>query len=103
MNEVLLGPMGRRILQGYGWLLLVFVIAPAVILIPISFSGGSDFTFPPQALSLEWYDRLVDDPRWRDAALLSLKVAAFASVLAAVRGPRPPLPSAAWRRTTPAM
>jgi ABC-type Fe3+/spermidine/putrescine transport system ATPase subunit/ABC-type spermidine/putrescine transport system permease subunit II len=86
MNEVLLGPLGRRLLQGYGWLLLVFVIAPAVILIPISFSGGSVFAFPPQVLSLEWYDRLVDDPRWRDAALLSLKVAGFASVLAVILG-----------------
>jgi ABC-type Fe3+/spermidine/putrescine transport system ATPase subunit/ABC-type spermidine/putrescine transport system permease subunit II len=86
MNEVLLGPLGRRILQGYGWLLLIFVIAPAVILIPISFSGGSDFTFPPQVMSLEWYERLVDDARWRDAALLSLKVAAFASILAAILG-----------------
>jgi ABC-type Fe3+/spermidine/putrescine transport system ATPase subunit/ABC-type spermidine/putrescine transport system permease subunit II len=86
MNELLLGPVGRRILQSYGWLLLLFVIAPAAILVPISFSAGSVFTFPPESLSLEWYSRLVDDPRWRDAALLSLKVAGIASVLAVILG-----------------
>ena len=45
MNEVLLGTLGRRALLGYGWVLLLFIIAPAVILIPISFSGGSVFAF----------------------------------------------------------
>jgi ABC-type Fe3+/spermidine/putrescine transport system ATPase subunit/ABC-type spermidine/putrescine transport system permease subunit II len=86
VSELLLGPVGRRVLQSYGWLLLLFVVAPAAILVPISFSAGSVFTFPPQTLSLEWYRRLVDDPRWRDAALLSLEVATIAAALAVVLG-----------------
>src|SRR5579871_6326325 len=86
MSEFLLGPVGRRLLHSYSWLLLIFIVAPAAILIPISFSSQSSFVFPPQELSFEWYQRLIDDPRWRDAALLSLKVAVFASVLAIILG-----------------
>jgi ABC-type Fe3+/spermidine/putrescine transport system ATPase subunit/ABC-type spermidine/putrescine transport system permease subunit II len=86
MTEFLLGPMGRRFLQGYSWILLVLIVAPAAILIPISFSSQSSFVFPPREFSLEWYRRLIDDPSWRDAALLSLKVAVSASVLAIILG-----------------
>ncbi len=86
MQEMLLGVAGRRFLQGYGWVLTVVILTPAVILIPVSFSGQSGLVFPPSDFSLTWYDRLVHDPRWRDAALLSLEVAAFASVLATALG-----------------
>ncbi len=86
MSELLLGPLGRRLLKAYGWLLLVFVVAPAVILIPVSFSSQSAFVFPPKQLSFEWYGRLIDDESWRDAATLSLQVATFAAVLATLLG-----------------
>ena len=103
MNEVLLGPMGRQILQGYGWLLLVFVIAPAVILIPISFSGGSDFTFPPQVLSLS------GTTGWSTIRAGAMRPCSASRSLPSLPfwrrswEPRPPSPSAAWRRTTLAM
>jgi ABC-type Fe3+/spermidine/putrescine transport system ATPase subunit/ABC-type spermidine/putrescine transport system permease subunit II len=86
MSELLLGALGRRLLKAYGWLLLVFVVAPAVILIPVSFSSQSAFVFPPKQLSFEWYGRLIHDESWRDAATLSLQVATFAAVLATLLG-----------------
>src|ERR1700688_3484353 len=86
MSELLLGVLGRRLLKDYGWMMLGIVVAPAVILIPVSFSSQSAFVFPPKQLSFEWYGRLIHDESWRDATTLSLQVATFAAVLATLLG-----------------
>jgi ABC-type Fe3+/spermidine/putrescine transport system ATPase subunit/ABC-type spermidine/putrescine transport system permease subunit II len=86
MSEMLLGRPGRRVLASYGWLIAAFLILPSVVLIPISFSAQTAFVFPPPALSWRWYEQLFDQPRWRAAALMSLQLALFASVLATILG-----------------
>lgn len=86
MNDLLVRTFGRRVLFGYGWLALFFIIAPVFILIPISFSAESAFVFPPKAFSLEWYKGLIENPRWRQAAGVSLQIAAIATILAVTLG-----------------
>ncbi|MDQ6432530.1 ATP-binding cassette domain-containing protein [Mesorhizobium sp. LHD-90] len=86
MNEYLLGTNGRRLLVAYGWLLILFIVVPALVLVPVSIGKDDSFVIIPRELSLRWYETLFADSRWRDALVLSLKLAAFASVLATVTG-----------------
>lgn len=86
MNEYLLGHRGRQILIAYGWLLILFIIVPALILIPISIGGEDSFVVIPESFSLRWYETLLSDTRWRNALVLSLQLATFSSILATVAG-----------------
>lgn len=84
--ELLVQGNAARALKIYGWVMLVIIILPVIMIVPISFGAGSAIVFPPKELSLEWYYNLVDDPRWGRDALLSLQVAALATLLATVTG-----------------
>jgi len=55
--------------------LLAFLAAPIFVVIPVSFSNTSTLQFPPQALSLQWYDRLFSSARWASSAYNSLLAA----------------------------
>ncbi len=86
MNEMLRGVLGRRALLGYAWVMLVFLLAPALLLIPLSFSDETSFTFPPPDYSLHWYHQLIREPRWQAASILSFQIAFLSSVLATIVG-----------------
>ncbi|MFK4771642.1 ATP-binding cassette domain-containing protein [Rhizobium sp. ZW T2_16] len=84
--ELLIQGNAARALKIYGWVMLVIIIMPVLMIVPISFGEGSAIVFPPKELSLEWYRNLLDDPRWGQDALLSLQVAALATLMATVVG-----------------
>ncbi|WP_192250139.1 ABC transporter permease [Mesorhizobium caraganae] len=70
------------------WLYIVcsfivfFLIAPAFVIVPMSFSSSPDLSFPPSGFSLQWYERLFFDVRWQSAMGVSALVA-FGTVLIA--------------------
>jgi len=65
---------------------LVFLIAPVVIIVIVSFSGADYLTFPPPSLSLRWYERFVGAPGWRQAIVVSAQVAGLTTVFATALG-----------------
>lgn len=67
-------------------LIAILLVAPTVLLIPMSFSAGTTFAFPPQGLSLRWYSNLVESSTWRGAAANSLKISCVVAPLATVLG-----------------
>lgn len=67
-------------------LVVLFLMAPLVITVAVSFSSSSVFTLPPPEWSLRWYERL---PRTRGlwpALATSLQVAAISTAAALVLG-----------------
>ena len=72
----------------YAWCALVFffLMAPLVVVFPISFSSSAYLQFPPPGWSLRWYEAYFNDPAWMDATLRSLKIAACTTVLATLLG-----------------
>lgn len=82
-----LGPRAGRILLA-AWALgvLAFLMAPLVVIFPISFSSSAYLQFPPPGWSLRWYEAYLNDSTWIDATVRSLKVAAATMVLATVLG-----------------
>ncbi len=65
---------------------LVFLIAPVVIIVIVSFSGADYLTFPPPSLSVRWYERFVGAPGWRQAIVVSAQVAGLTTVFATALG-----------------
>lgn len=62
----------------------IYLLAPLVVVLVISFSSASFLRFPPPGYSWRWYVNLLNDPAWIDAVGISLRVmvpTAFASTL----------------------
>jgi len=79
------GP-GRVTVTVLAGLVLLFLIAPVVIIIIVSFSSGDYLRFPPPGLSLRWYERFFGVASWRQAIWVSTQVAALTMVFATVLG-----------------
>ncbi|NMM43113.1 ABC transporter permease [Rhodospirillaceae bacterium KN72] len=62
----------------------LFLILPSVIVIPISFGGRGELTFPPRAFSWDLYADFFTDPAWWGTAVQSLQVATLTTILAVV-------------------
>jgi putative spermidine/putrescine transport system permease protein len=62
------------------------LVAPTLVVIPMSFSSTQTFRFPPQGWSLRWYRELFTSPEWVASILNSLQVALFTAIFATVLG-----------------
>lgn len=63
---------------------VMIMVAPVVVGFMMSLTAGNTLQFPPQGLSLRWYENLfdpVESSRIHSAALTSLQVAALATAL----------------------
>lgn len=78
--------MNRALLWAVSAVVLVFLLAPIVIIIPMSFGSSASLEFPPRGLSLQWYDKYFSSASWLSASWVSLKVALGATALATVLG-----------------
>jgi putative spermidine/putrescine transport system permease protein len=70
-------------------LALVILVGPILIVLATSFTDSRSIRFPPQGLSLRWYELLLDEVRSRQihrAAGNTLQVAAIAASLATLFG-----------------
>lgn len=67
-------------------LISIFLIAPMIIVVIISFSSAQFLTFPPPGFSLQWYNKLLNLPVWLESLSTSLKVMVLSSVLATIIG-----------------
>jgi len=65
---------------------LVFLLAPVLIILIVSFSSGNYLSFPPPGLSLRWYQRFFGTPAWRQSIVVSVQVASLTMVFATVLG-----------------
>lgn len=72
------------LIAGSGTILLL--IAPLVVIVPLSVTEANILSWPPEGFSLQWYERMFTDHQWTGAFQDSLIVASLASVLATVIG-----------------
>lgn len=79
-------PLWRPLVIAFAVLVMIFLVAPLFIVVPISFSSARYLTFPPPGLSLQWYERYLDDYAWISATFVSLKVGAGATLLSTILG-----------------
>ncbi|CAE6737402.1 hypothetical protein R69619_02312 [Paraburkholderia nemoris] len=68
------------------FLLLVFLSAPAFLMIPLSFDSSSGLAWPPHGFSLQWYRQIVDSPLWMQAITRSMLVGIGTGLLSMLIG-----------------
>ena len=67
-------------------LTVVFLVAPMLIVLIISFSSAPFLMFPPPGLSLQWYRKLFGDPAWSNSLITSLEIVIPTGLLAMTVG-----------------
>ena len=76
----------RLIMASLAVLSFVLLLAPAVVVIVVSFTSGFSLKFPPPGYSFRWYVSLLDAWQLQFAAGNSLKIALVTTVLAVLLG-----------------
>ncbi len=72
---------------------LFFLVAPIIIIVPLSFNATPYFSFTegmltldPSAYSLRWYQDMIDNPQWFTALKNSTYIAVAATIISTVLG-----------------
>jgi putative spermidine/putrescine transport system permease protein len=94
---VTLGPVAKWLLRVGTGLTLVFVYTPIVVIALYAFNESRIQAWPIKGVTLEWFDRALDNPGARDALMLSLKAAVGATLLALLLGTLASLAVARYR------
>jgi putative spermidine/putrescine transport system permease protein len=78
---------GRRLwLYVLVGLIVLFLIAPSLLVMPISFSADRYLAFPPSGWSTRWYEAYFSALEWRDATRVSLIAALLTMLLSTTLG-----------------
>ncbi len=67
-------------------LIVVAMVAPILVVFPISLSGTRYMTFPPTSWSWQWYTAFFTVPEWTWAALYSFQIGILSTLLALALG-----------------
>jgi len=72
---------------------LFFLVAPIIIIVPLSFNATPYFSFTegmltldPSAYSLRWYQDMIDNPQWFNALKNSAYIAIAATIISTILG-----------------
>ncbi|MHC8288061.1 ABC transporter permease subunit [Pseudomonas sp. XS1P51] len=79
-------PIGRWCLWLVVLVILFFLVAPAFVMVPISFTETPVLDWPPKGFSLQWYDAYLESPAWVAATLRSVQVALLTAALSMLIG-----------------
>jgi len=86
----MIGGLRARITRTVLWIVVILVaawlIAPTLVVLPLSFTDRASFVFPPEGWSLRWYENLIADPGWLTSLWASIRIALVVMVLAVVLG-----------------
>ncbi len=76
----------RLLLVTIGSLAAFFLVAPTLVVIPLSFTSGRILSWPPTGFSLQWYAKMITDPQWSTGFINSGQVAILTAITATVLG-----------------
>lgn len=85
--------LGRIAYLGFCTFVFVFLVAPIIVIVPLSFNAEPYFTFSeamlrldPDAWSLRWYREIAQNEVWRNSLVNSVIIGTSATLLATVLG-----------------
>ena len=79
-------PLPAWAFRSFTVVMLVFLVAPALIVVPVSFSSGSIIAFPFPGYTSRWYAEVVTAPAWQAGVENSLIIGCAAAALSTVIG-----------------
>jgi len=68
------------------FIMLVFLVAPVLAIIPLSFNSSSYFSYPMTGFSLRWYEKALMNADWQLAFVNSLGIGLVSTLIATVLG-----------------
>jgi putative spermidine/putrescine transport system permease protein len=74
------------VLRLFTVLVVVWLIAPLLVILPIGFAGKASFEFPPSSYSTQWYHKLFTAPEWIDSLTHSIEIALIVVVVSGILG-----------------
>ena len=93
MNAMLVRRAGHYGFIAFCAAAFIFLVAPILVIVPLSFNAEPYFTFTegmlrldPEAYSLRWYRNVVEDEAWSRALVNSLVIGSAATLLATALG-----------------
>ena len=78
--------VGRGLLLVHAFLVLGFLVAPVLAIVPLSFNAGIFLHYPLEGLSLRWYRDFLGSEVWLGAIRNSLIVGSAATLIATTLG-----------------
>lgn len=72
--------------RGICAVIFLFLIAPIIAIIPLSFNAEPYFTYPMPGFSLRWYEEVLSGEAWQRGFKNSIIVAVFSMLIATVLG-----------------
>ncbi|MDB5523043.1 MAG: transporter permease [Rhizobium sp.] len=76
-----------RVLLGlFCVLIAIWLLAPTLVILPISFNEKKSLAFPPSGFSWQWYQNFFSNPEWSTSFFNSMKVACLVALLATILG-----------------
>ena len=67
-------------------LIVLFLIAPSLLVVPLSFSDSRYLQFPPPGWSTRWYEAYFGSIEWREATYVSFAAAILTMIVSTVLG-----------------
>ncbi len=61
-----------------------FMLAPLIVVVGVSFTPEGFLEFPPSGISLRWFEAILDNPDFIDAAIVSLQLGVASATIATV-------------------
>jgi len=86
LYTTLLQQVGRVLLYLFCGLILLYLIAPILLVLPLAFNNEAYFYFPIETYSLRWFHDLFGNPVWLHAIYNSVLIATLATLLATLLG-----------------
>lgn len=81
-----LNTLWRALLFMFCMAVSLWLVAPSLIVIPLSFTDKPSFAFPPSGWSTQWYTKFFSDPTWMAALQASLQIGLLVTIVATVCG-----------------
>ncbi len=76
----------KRFFWSIGWMVIIGMSVPLVIVFFISFNPGNDLLFPPKGISLKWYFNIFKHPIFLSSFRFSLILGVIATLVSLVIG-----------------
>lgn len=86
VTETQISRGSRLWLYALATLVMIFLVAPTLLVIPMSFSGSQYLEFPPRQWSLRWYESYFGSVSWMQATATSLKAGTLTALVATPLG-----------------
>lgn len=76
----------RALLLLFCAVIALWLVAPSLVVIPLSLTDRASFNFPPAGWSTQWYANFFSDPSWMAALQASIQVGVLVAIVATVSG-----------------